>query len=99
MGAALGVDPEQFRVAFAQTWRERMIGAFGDLGAQCRRVARGLGADPTDDQVARAVELRFAFNRRAIVVSDDTLAVLSTLRADGLKLAIVSNCTVDSGAV
>jgi len=99
MGAVLGLAPEQFRSAFANAWHERMMGTLGDLGEQCRRIAHRLGAEPTAEQIDRAVDLRDTFNRRTMVVSDETLSVLSTLRAQGLPLAIVSNCTVDSGAV
>ena len=97
MGAALGVEPDAFGQAFVRTWRERMLGTLGDLAEQCRTIARSVGGDPTDDQVSRAVELRLAFNRRTIVVAEATLAALATARAAGFQLAIVSNCTVDSG--
>lgn len=99
MGATLGVDPDAFALGFVRSWRERMVGTLGDLAEQCRTIARSIGGDPTDDQVARAVELRLAFNRRTIVVADATLAALAAARAAGFQLAIVSNCTVDSGII
>ena len=99
MGATLGVEPEAFGQAFVRTWHERMVGALGDLDAQCRTIARRVGGDPTDDQVAHAVALRLAFNRQTIVVSEATLGALAALRGAGFQLAIVSNCTVDSGTV
>lgn len=99
MGAELGVDPDDFVRAFHRTWRERMVGALGDLATQCRELAARLGGQPTDEQIARAVELRLAFDRRTIVLADETLVALKALRANGFRVAIVSNCTVDSGTV
>ena len=99
MGATLGVEPNAFAQAFVRTWHERMVGTLGDLAEQCRTIARSVDGDPTDDQVARAVELRLTFNRRTIVVADATLAALAAARAAGFQLAIVSNCTADSGIV
>jgi putative hydrolase of the HAD superfamily len=99
MGATLGVEPEAFGQAFVRTWHERMVGTLGDLAEQCRTISRRIGGDPTDDQVSRAVELRLAFNRQTIVVADATLAALAATRAAGFQLAIVSNCTADSGTV
>ncbi len=99
MGAAVGVDPDLFARSFVESWRERMIGALGDLEAQCREFARRLGGDPTDEQIARAVTLRLEFNRRTMVVTDQALHVLARLRAAGFRLGIVSNCTIDSGTV
>jgi putative hydrolase of the HAD superfamily len=99
MGATLGVEPDAFGRAYVRTWHERMMGTLGDLAETCRTIARRVGGDPTDDQVARAVELRLAFTRQTLVVADTTLAALAAARAAGFQLAIVSNCTVDSGTV
>jgi putative hydrolase of the HAD superfamily len=99
MGTTLGVEPDAFGQAFVRTWHERMVGSLGDLADQCRSIARSVGGDPSDEQVARAVELRLAFNRRTIIVADATVAALAAARAAGFRLAIVSNCTVDSGIV
>lgn len=99
MGATLGVEPDAFGQAFVHTWRERMTGTIGDLAEQCRTIARSVGGEPTEEQVARAVELRLAFNRRTIIVADTTLAALAATRAAGLQIAIVSNCTVDIGII
>lgn len=97
MGAELGVDPDKFAKNFIESWRDRMTGALGGLEAQCRTFAGRLGANPTDEQVARAVEIRLEFDRKTMVIRPDVLETLRTLRADGAKLAIVSNCTPDIG--
>lgn len=99
MGADLGVDPEKFGEVVVEAWRDRMTGALGDLAAQCRTLAQRLGGDPSDAQVAAAVERRLATARETMVVPPGILDVLAELRAAGWGLAIVSNCTQDSGEV
>lgn len=96
MGATLGLDPERFAWTFAQTWHDRMTGALGDLAAQCRDLAGRLGGEPTDTQVADAVELRLAFNRRTVVIAQSTIDAIDAVRAAGWPVAVVSNCTIDS---
>ena len=99
MGADLGVDPEKFGELVVETWRDRMTGALGDLAAQCRTLAQRLGGDPSDAQVAAAAQRRLASARETMVVPPGILDVLGELRAAGWGLAIVSNCTQDSGEV
>jgi putative hydrolase of the HAD superfamily len=96
MGIELGVDPQKFVWEFARAWPDRMSGRLGDMPTQCRVIAGRLGGDPTDAQCEAAAELRYAFGRRSITPEPTTLALLDTLRAAGLRLGVISNCTVDS---
>jgi putative hydrolase of the HAD superfamily len=96
MGIELGVDPQKFVWEFARSWPDRMSGKLGDMPAQCRLIARRIGGDPTDAQCEAAAELRYAFGRRAITPEPSTLVLLDTLRTAGLRLGVISNCTVDS---
>jgi putative hydrolase of the HAD superfamily len=96
MGVELGVDPQKFVWEFARAWPDRMSGRLGDMPTQCRVIARRVGGDPTDAQCEAAAELRYAFGRRSITPEASTLALLDTLRTDGLRLGVISNCTVDS---
>jgi len=99
MGADLDVDPEKFGELMVEAWRDRMTGALGDLAAQYRTLAQRLGGDPSDAQVATAVQRRIGAARENMVVPPGTVEVLAELRAAGWGLAIVSNCTQDSGEV
>lgn len=99
MGADVGADPDAFATLFAQTWHERMIGALGDLAAQVRHIATRLGVDPSETAVATAVRRRYELAEETIVPDDGSVAVLGAVRAAGWRVAIVSNCTVESGSV
>jgi putative hydrolase of the HAD superfamily len=96
VAVALGVDGEKFEALMAETWRERMTGGLGDLTAQLTEVARRLGGEPSDAQVAAAVEVRLAYARGQMVPESATLDVITGLRGAGWAVAVVSNCTVDS---
>lgn len=98
MAAELGVDPDEFARMVVVTWPERMRGVHGDLVTEVAVLAQRLGIHPTVEQVATAAERRFVFGRRVVIAPESALAVLAALRAAGLRLAIVSNCTFDSAA-
>jgi putative hydrolase of the HAD superfamily len=99
MGADIGVDPALFAQMFTEVWPERMTGELGDLRAQIRTVAGRLGADPTEAAVESAVRRRSDLVRQTILVQNESVRVLLTLRAAGWRVAIVSNCTIDSAEV
>lgn len=97
LGPKLGVDAAAFDEAFAAAARERFVGALGDLGETLRTIARRVGGDPSDAQVARARDLRLATIRATLAaVPATTLETLAALRADGWRIGLVSNVTPGS---
>jgi putative hydrolase of the HAD superfamily len=96
VGRVLGVDPEAMAAVMRETYDARARGALGDLPATLRELARRLGAEPDDDAVAAACELRVDHWRELLQPTQDTLAVLDRLRAGGLKLALVSDCSIET---
>lgn len=96
IAADLGVDAEKFEALMAETWRERMTGALGDLAAQFTELARRLGGEPSGAQVATAAGRRLAFAREQMAPEPATLDLLGGLRGAGWAVGVISNCTVDS---
>jgi putative hydrolase of the HAD superfamily len=97
LGPELGVDAAAFDAAFAAAARERFVGALGDLGETLRTIARRVGGDPSDAQVARAHDLRLATVRATLAaVPAATLETLAALRASGWRIGLVSNVTPGS---
>jgi putative hydrolase of the HAD superfamily len=99
MGTDVGVDPDEYAKLFAELWVERMTGDLGDLPTQIRTIASRLGPEPSEAAVELAVRRRMELARSTIVPGAESLRVLSTLRAAGFRVAIVSNCTIDSAEV
>ena len=99
MGADIGVDPELFAQVFTEVWPERMTGELGDLRTQLRIVAGRLGADPSEAAVEAAIRRRSDLVRETILLQNESVRILLTLRAAGWRVAIVSNCTIDSAEV
>jgi putative hydrolase of the HAD superfamily len=99
VGRVLGVDPMAMAEAMRATYDERARGRLGDLPATLRTLARRVGGDPDDDAVAQACELRVEHWRELLQPAPATLAALDRLRAAELKLALVSDCSIETPLV
>jgi putative hydrolase of the HAD superfamily len=66
MGVDLGVDPDTYASLFYQSYRERYVGALGDLEATVRTIAEHAGGRPTGSAVRLASARRIAFTRRLL---------------------------------
>ncbi|WP_020520408.1 HAD family hydrolase [Catelliglobosispora koreensis] len=96
MGAALGVDPEDFRQLFAQTGRERMRGELGTVEETLRTLALRLGSTPTESAIRFAAVMWQRMHHDVLWPTPATLSLLDTLRAKRLKLGLVSNASEES---
>lgn len=92
---ALQVQPVPLAKLFRDTFHERTTGRLGDLSCTIVELARRLGSDPDVDSVERAVELRLEMNRRLLAASW-ALPVLDQLRAAGVSIAVVSDCSAET---
>jgi putative hydrolase of the HAD superfamily len=93
--APLGLDVDTWRRALDESWSERATGSLGDLPATFRELARRHGAEPDDDALAAACAARQAAQAELFVFRPDALAVLAGVRGRGLKVGVLSDCTVE----
>jgi putative hydrolase of the HAD superfamily len=93
--ALLGVDAAIWRRALDESWPERATGALGDLPATFRELARRHDVAPDDDALAAACAARTAAQSELFVFRPDALAVLAAVRGRGLKVGVLSDCTVE----
>jgi putative hydrolase of the HAD superfamily len=95
MGAIVRVEPAALVRAYNDTWRDRLTR--WDAEETVRILADRLGGSPTDEEVARAVELRRALATRVLgAVRPATLDVLAALRAGDRRLGLISNATAET---
>lgn len=90
---ALGCDPQAYSELLTRSYRQRVRGAYGGLTTTLQWLARELGRDPSPEQLEEAAWLRLAAIREDIELREDALTVLDALQVDGLKTAVVSDCT------
>lgn len=99
MAHALGVDPQHFADLFRASASERFRGELGDLAQTLRALAERLGARPSEAAVRLAAVTRTNFIRRLLWPPAQTLSTLDALRARGIKLGLLSNCSVETAVL
>jgi putative hydrolase of the HAD superfamily len=95
LGSLLGVDPAELEATWQGMFVERSTGRSGDLPTTLRTAAHRLGGTPTDAELAEAARIRTAAYRRSAIPRRDAVEVLSSLRQRGLRIAVVSDCTLE----
>jgi putative hydrolase of the HAD superfamily len=84
---------------FMQQWREitgrRTLGEFQTVEASIEYVCGALGVPVNAAQMAKAVEFRLEYTRRALVPKPDAVATLAQLKHTGFKVGLLSNCSIE----
>ena len=89
----IGVDERALLNAFESTRPARGIGTFRDAEGDMRAVVEATGREANAALVRDLVELEHVELARGVHLYDDTIPVLRGLKADGVKTALVSNCS------
>lgn len=95
MAAAFGAGRRTFKRLFLDSYAKRATGVYRSLPAYMTYLGRKLGRPVTKEHVAEAVRIRMDFARRSLVPRRDAEKTLRALKSAGLKIGLVSNCTME----
>jgi putative hydrolase of the HAD superfamily len=95
LAAVLGVEPEALARALDESYPERVTGAMGDVRQTLRTLAARLGAPLTEDRLDEASRLRQEIQASLFRLRPEALPVIGQLRARGLRIGLVSDCTFE----
>jgi putative hydrolase of the HAD superfamily len=93
--APLGIPSGTWRAILDSSFPERATGSLGDLTQTFRILARRCGVDPAEEALAAACAAREASQRELFVLREDAVSTLAGLRARGLRVGVLSDCTVE----
>jgi putative hydrolase of the HAD superfamily len=93
--APLGIPARDWHQVLHVSFPERATGSLGDLRQTLRTLARRCGADPGEEALAAACAARFASQQELFVLRADAIAALRRLRVMGLRVGVLSDCTVE----
>ena len=98
MAEVLGVEPTPLADLIRRTFDDRTRGRLGDLSETVSWLAGQLGAEPGNEAIDAAVELRLAMTRQ---LHDDTWALdaLTELGHAGFRLGLVSDCSAETPTI
>jgi putative hydrolase of the HAD superfamily len=88
-----GLDQPALIAAFDASRSARGVGAYRDASGDMAAVLETAGLDPEPALVRELVELERTELTERVHLYDDTLPVLTTLRARGVRTALISNCS------
>jgi putative hydrolase of the HAD superfamily len=89
----LGIDRSDLYRAYDETRAARSVGAFDGPEGDMAAIVEAAGVAPSPELIERLVSLERAFAETGIEVWEDSLPVVSELRARGVKTALISNCS------
>ncbi len=93
MASALSLPSDDFRRAWFETSRERNTGASQSCLGDVEHICRKLGATADEGQVQVAVEARLDYIRHVMTPQPDAIEVLSSLKGQGFKTGLISDCS------
>jgi len=93
--AALGVPHDELSQHWRQLTDRRALGEFQTVEASIEHVCGLLGAAVTAEQISEAVKIRLQLTRSALTPKPDALVTFARLKAEGLKLGLLSNCSIE----
>jgi len=90
---ALGCDPDAFVAVLDRSFHSRARGMFGSAEATLRWVSEQAGGNPTDAQLRSALRARVNALLADTRLRPDAVAVLRSLRRQGIRTGLISDCT------
>jgi len=89
----VGLKADVLGRAFDDTRPARSVGAYADEQGDTRAVLEAAGLVHDPDHIRELVQLERAFMTTGIRLYDDSLPAVRTLREDGVRTVLVSNCS------
>ncbi|HEX5936814.1 MAG TPA: HAD-IA family hydrolase [Actinomycetota bacterium] len=89
----LEIDRSDLYRAYDETRAARSVGAFDGPEGDMAAIVEAAGVAPSPELIERLVSLERAFAETGIEVWEDSIPVVSELRARGVRTALISNCS------
>ena len=93
--AALGVPLVELSRHWRQLTDRRTLGEFQTVEASIQHLCGLLGTSVSPKQMMEAVAIRLRLTRHALTPKPDAIATVGRLRANGFKLGLLSNCSIE----
>ncbi len=95
LAVVLDAPPELFAQVWRQTSEMRTNGAFQSVEASIEYVCSAIGVAVEPINLHRAVEIRLKQIRHALEPKPDAIATVMQLKANGHKVGLLSNCSIE----
>jgi putative hydrolase of the HAD superfamily len=89
----LKAPKEAFLKLWKSSFNDRVTGVHSDQRESFTIICRELKIQVSPEQMQRAFDLRMDFSRHTTIPREGSVEVLATLRKDGYKTGLISDCT------
>jgi len=93
--AALAVSNDQLAPHWRDLTERRTLGEFQTVEASIESLCDLIGTKVTAGQILKAVETRLSLTRHALKPKSDAIATFEGLKDAGLRLGLLSNCSIE----
>jgi putative hydrolase of the HAD superfamily len=95
LAAVMGVSPTALIQVLDDSFPERISGALGGVRQTLAAVADRLGVRLAEEQLDKAARIRRTVQESMFALRPEALGVIAQLRSAGLRIGMVSDCTVE----
>jgi putative hydrolase of the HAD superfamily len=95
MASLVCAESDAFIQSWFNTFHMRCIGTFQSVEDNIIYVCDGLNIHPDEKQIGKAAEIRFEFTRKYLVPKIGVIETLITLRENGYKTGLISDCSTE----
>ena len=92
---ALGVSHEALMTHWRQLTESRTLGEFQRVEDSIGHVCSLMGASVSIEQINKAADVRLRLTRHALTPKPDAISTFGRLKACGLKIGLLSNCSIE----
>jgi len=92
---ALGLPRDELSRHWRRLTERRTLGEYQTVEESIEHVCGLLGAKVSAEQMMEAVEIRLRLTRHALTPKTDAVATFAQLKADGCKIGVLSNCSIE----
>jgi len=93
--AALGVPLDELNQHWRRLTDRRTLGEFQTVEESIEHVCGLLGTTVSAEQIMQAVHIRLRLTRNALTPKPDAVATFEQLRANGFRIGLLSNCSIE----
>lgn len=95
MAKILSISPEDFRKRWRDMYVQRVLGFYQSPEDCISSALKHFGISATDSQIRQAGKLRWDFVRASLQPRKDAITTLRAIKAAGLKIALLSDCSTE----
>jgi len=99
MSSLLSVPNYEFLRLWSGTSKQRFTGIFPDIEANLKHICQELKVQVTDALIEEAARIRFNFAVRSMKLKPGSIEVVSSLKSDGFRLALISNSAPEAPVI